>query len=101
MHNIPYDVQENLNSLTVIEKSLPRSLCFTENVVSLNSVGLSPPIIDFMEIKDTYVCPLCGANYHRYIDAQKHLCQRHHISNDIQRSNPQLMIRRREIQNIC
>ena len=101
MHNIPYEVQENLSSLDVIEKPLTRSICFTENVVSPNSVGLSPATIDFMEIKDIYVCPLCGANFHRYIDAEKHLCQRHHISNAIQKSIPQLMIKRREIYNIC
>ena len=54
---------------------------------------------DESEIRETFVCPMCGANFRTKQYAEKHLANIHQI--DVQKNNQDLVIERRDIRNIC
>ena len=54
---------------------------------------------DESEIRETFVCPKCGANFRIKQNAEKHMKKIHGI--DVHKNDQDLAIERRDIRNIC
>ena len=74
---------------------LPRTLFFIDD----SDFDMACEYSDESEIRETFVCPICGANFQTKQYAEKHLTKIHQI--DIQKNNQDLAIERRDIRNIC
>ena len=74
---------------------LPRTLFFIDD----SDFDMACEYSDESEIRETFVCPTCGANFSTKQYAEKHLTKIHQI--DVQKNNQDLVIERRDIRNIC
>ena len=73
---------------------LPRTLFFIDS-----DFDMAYEYSDESEIRETFVCPTCGANFCTKQYAEKHLTKSHQI--DVQKNSQDLVIERRDIRNIC
>ena len=74
---------------------LPRTLFFIDD----SDFDMACEYSDESEIRETFVCPICGANFRTKQCAEKHLTKIHQI--DVQKNNQDLVIERRDRRNIC
>lgn len=101
LHKIPFEIQEALKVFHVKEVALTRTLFFIDSEFETGCYENSATTKEENEIKETFVCPKCGANFGTNHDAENHLEKIHHIPSEIRKNNPDLIIERRDIRNIC